>query len=179
MKNASTLSALLLSAGFLAACGGGDADDPGREKSIQATTTETADAVPARFWSDTPLEGAKDVKDIRDAEAFPETVVVRGTLQDFGELATFKLVEDSLEDCTEMGPEDHCTTPWDYCCEEPDKLARYTINVELLEDGDMPGPWKLRGFKGLDRLSEVMVSGKLIVDEAGNMRIAADKIAMQ
>ena len=48
-----------------------------------------------------------------------------------------------------------------------------------MEEGDMPGPWKLEGFKGLDRLSEVVVSGKLTVDEAGNMRIAAEKIAMQ
>jgi hypothetical protein len=99
-------------------------------------------------------------------------------VRDFGALATFRLVEDSLRHCAEMGDDDHCKTPWDYCCEDPDALRRYTVNVEFF-DGELPGKWRLRGAHGFDRLSEVTVAGVLHVDERGNLRLAAEQIALQ
>lgn len=132
--------------------------------------------MPARYWSDAPLPGAIDVKVARAERKDGDEVVLRGTLQDFGELATFRLVEDSLADCVEKG--DGCETPWDYCCEDAGELASLTVNVEFLE-GDLPGQWSLRGAHGLDRLTEVEVAGTLHFDPAGNMRLAATRLARQ
>jgi len=135
--------------------------------------------LPAHFVSETPLEGAQDVKAVRGAVQDGQPVILRGTLADFGALATFKLVEDSLAYCGEGNPDDdHCKTPWDYCCEDPSALRDYTVQVEFL-DGDMPGAWRLSGQHGLDRLKEVAVAGTLKVDERGNMRLLADRVALQ
>ncbi|MEO1696528.1 MAG: hypothetical protein AAFU73_04475 [Planctomycetota bacterium] len=164
----SSLAPLLLT--FLAAACGAEADVGG------ATSTGTA-GMPAGAWSSAPLAGAIDVKDARASHADGDAVVVRGTLQDFGDLATFLLVEDSLEDCSETG-EDRCATPWDYCCEDPDRLRDWTINVEFME-GELPADWTLRGAYGLDHLSEVLVAGTLRFDEAGNMRLEAERMSMQ
>lgn len=135
-------------------------------------------AMPAALWSAAPLADAKEVRGVRESAKDGDAVVVRGTLQDFGELSTFRLVDDALEDCTEMGEEDHCATPWDYCCADPDELQSLTVNVEFLEDG-LPGDWSLKGQNGLDRLSEVVVAGTLRKDEAGNLRIEATRMSLQ
>ena len=134
--------------------------------------------MPAHLWSDAPLVGAVDVVDVRSSGVDGANVVLRGTLQDFGEYATFRLVEDSLHDCTESGEEDHCRTPWDYCCEDPDKLRTLTVNVEFL-DGEFPAQWRLEGQHGLERLTEVAVAGVLRVDDKGNLRLEANKLSLQ
>ncbi|MEX1025808.1 MAG: hypothetical protein WD226_12115 [Planctomycetota bacterium] len=172
-----TLSFLFLA---LPLVGCGDATEGAAKPSSTPASSEaaTANSMPSALWADAPLAEARDVKDVRDTAADGQAVVLRGTLQDFGDLATFRLVEDSLDDCTEMSEEDHCPTPWDYCCEDPEKLRKYTVNVEFL-DGEFPAAWSLRGERGLDRLSEVTVAGKLRLDEAGNLRLEADRIAMQ
>jgi len=160
--------ALLLSVSLVAAVGCGQGEERPAEN--------PAPSVPAKIWSDTPLANAEDVKDAREKRKDGDDVVLRGTLQDFGELATFKLVEDSLGDCNQMG--DECETPWDYCCTEAETLARLTVNVEFLE-GDLPASWSLRGAHGLDHLTEVTVAGRLRFDEAGNMRLEATRLAKQ
>lgn len=157
-----------------AACSGNEPEAAERPAGSPDAATLFLDGV----WSDKPLEGAKDVAAIRESGKDGDRVVLRGTLQDFGEMATFRLVEDSLEDCTEMGEEDHCATPWDYCCVEPSLVQRMTVNVEFL-DGDLPRDVSLRGQRGLDHLSEVTVAGILRIDEAGNLRLEADRLAMQ
>lgn len=158
---------------LLGSCGGGEAPAP-----EASNGTAPAPGMPAALWSKTPLEGAIDVKDARESKADGDAVVLRGTLQQFGQLATFRLVEDSLDDCTEMGEEDHCATPWDYCCEDPDKLETWTVNVEFM-DGEFPADWSLEGQHGLELLSEVTVAGTLRVDDAGNLRLEAERMAMQ
>ncbi len=135
-------------------------------------------SMPAELWSDAPLANAVNVVDVRESGSDGDVVVLRGTLQDFGDLATFRLVEDSLEDCNETGPEDHCSEPWDYCCEDPERLARLTVNVEFL-DGDLPAEWTLRGQHALDHLSEVTVAGTLRIDDAGNLRLEATRVGPQ
>lgn len=134
--------------------------------------------MPAALWSATPIADPREVRDLREAGKDGDAVIVRGTLQDFGELSTFRLVDDALLDCTEMGEKDHCSEPWDYCCADPDELQQLTVNVEFLEDG-LPGEWSLSGQNGLDRLSEVVVAGTLRKDEAGNLRIEATRMSLQ
>lgn len=161
---------------------GPEGDTPKANQGVSASKTDASEVaatgMPTHLWSDTPLEGAVNVLDVRGSGVDGARVVVRGTLQDFGEYATFRLVEDSLLDCTEMGEKDHCKTPWDYCCEDPAKLRSLTVNVEFL-DGEFPAQWSLEGQHGLGRLTEVAVAGVLRVDDQGNLRIEANKLSLQ
>ena len=52
-------------------------------------------SIPAHVWSATPLAGAVDVKDAREKNKDGDTVVLRGTLQDFGDLGIF---DDEMAD---------------------------------------------------------------------------------
>lgn len=168
MKIHTQLHVALLSLA-LAACSGGAEPEP----------TNDGPAMPESVWSQAPLEGAVDVIDLRESAKSGDEVVVRGTLQDFGSFANFSLVEDTLDHCAEMPEPDHCATPWDYCCEDQDKLRELTVSVEFQgEDGDV-ADWSLEGAHGLDRLDEVVAMGTLEIDEAGNMRLLATRMSRQ
>ncbi|MFT5731685.1 MAG: hypothetical protein ACJAZN_000820 [Planctomycetota bacterium] len=167
-----SLTLLALATLPLAACGG--ADEAGETTDVDAGIS-TASA--AAYWSDTPIMGAREIRVARDGVKDGEAVVLRGTLQEFGELSTFRLVDDALKDCSETH-DDGCTTPWDYCCADPVEVQQWTVNVEFLEEG-LPGDWSLKGKHGLDRLSEVIVAGTFRKDEAGNLRLEADRMSLQ
>lgn len=168
-----TLTVIGLLGALLSACGG-DASPQGSAPLSGASATTKL----SQIWSDVPLAPARDVIDVREHAHDGDAVVLRGTLQDFGEYATFRLVEDSLKDCTEMGDGDQCKEPWDYCCTDPTLLGQLTVNVEFL-DGDLPIDESLRGQHGLDHLSEVTVAGILRVDPAGNLRLEATRLGLQ
>lgn len=135
-----------------------------------AAAAEETSAMPESLWAAAPMSGAVDVLQAKRSPS-GEVVVVKGQLQDFGDLATFRLVDNSLAPCT-----DQCPEPWDFCCEDPTDVAAATINVEFLE-GDFPAPWGLKGAHGLDHLTAVCVKGTLHTDAAGNARLSATSIA--
>lgn len=165
MKNT---SALLLSL-FLVSC---SSEDP--QTAIQ-TGLETP---PETYWSTAAPADPLGVTEGIARSADGDQVALRGTLADFVEgLAAFTLVEEALDHCDEMGEEDHCPTPWDFCCADPDALRVGTVTVELRDESGMPGPWAVRGFHGLDHLSELVVEGTLERDGNGNALLVASRIS--
>ena len=74
-------------------------------------------AMPDSFWVEGPMADAVEVLSAKQSPS-GSVVVVKGQVQDFGELATFRLVDSSLPPCT-----DQCPTPWDFCCEDPSDVA--------------------------------------------------------
>ena len=109
----------------------------------------------------------------RDARTGAE-LVVRGRVQDFvSGAAAFVLIDESLRACSDEGDpmEDSCTTPWDYCCVEPSKIAAACAMVEFRdEQGVIREP--IAGLRGLDHLDTVIVRGVAEVDPAGNLVLA-------
>lgn len=162
-------SLLACAAGLLSACGG--SEEP-------AAGSPSLPAPPESFWSATAPEASQGVTEGLARAASGDAVALRGTLQDFvGGLAAFTMVEEALDHCAEMGDDDHCPTPWDYCCADPDALRAGTVTVELRDGAGAPGPWQVEGFHGLERLSEIFVEGTLERDSAGNPLIVASRIS--
>ena len=118
---------------------------------------------------------ALDVKHARETTENGAEIVVVGRVGDLlDKRAQFKLVDRSFVACSDR-PEDECKTPWDYCCEEPTALSQGTLVVEC-RDGDQLRKVTAAGFHGLDHLKEVVVRGKAIKDDAGNLIVVADGI---
>lgn len=69
----------------------------------------------------------------------------------------FLIVDKSVPHCGEL-PDDHCPTPWDYCCEPPDNLLANSATIQLVSaDGGMyQGDPISAGLKPLD---EVVIVG--------------------
>ena len=105
--------------------------------------------------------GAVSVVEAKATAKEGETVVVRGRIGGrktpiSSESPVFTIVNLEVPHCGQMGEEDHCPTPWDYCCETPEDLRANSATVQLVGDGESAIDPTAGGLAGLD---EVVVVG--------------------
>lgn len=90
--------------------------------------------------------------------------------------AAFVLADESIEFCDETN-DDHCPTPWDACCEDPDKIRQSLAFVQIGGPDGMPLDLNPRTVFGLKENQTVIVLGRLSPEsEPGNHIILADKL---
>ena len=159
---------LLALAGFVLGCG----------SKAETDTDVAANGVPAlaeSYWNDSIIIVPLSVLQAKEKAGSNETIAVEGRVSGFvPNRASFKLTDRSLKACDER-PEDTCKTPWDYCCETPEDIAKATMVVEI-RDGDQLAKAALKGFHGFDNLSNVVVTGVPHKLEAGNVVLVAKGI---
>ena len=67
-----------------------------------------------------------------------------------------------------MGDDDHCATPWDYCCEPPESITAGTATVQFVGADGKPLAVELQGQGGLAPLATITVTGVVAEkDDAG------------
>ena len=158
----------------LAAACGPETKGPGTAGSSASASAK----LPETFALAVEPAGAKPVREVVATAKTGDEVVATGRVGIEGSnQAYFSLVDASVKSCSDMtDAKDHCPTPWDYCCEPPDQLAKTSATVELRtgEGADAPmHSGSILGFHGLDHLSTVTVKGKAVKDSKGNLTILA------
>lgn len=154
---------------FASACGGGSQD---------ATVGTATAALPESYYAPELPEGAVGVMALRGLDG-DQAITVRGEVMDFVDgFAAFTLADLELMSCADMDDPDHCPTPWDFCCEDPDQLARGIATVEFHAEGQ-PLKGSVKGFHGIDHLTDVVIVGDLNVDSAGNLLIVAQSVHVE
>ncbi|MDP6986639.1 MAG: hypothetical protein QGG74_01220 [Phycisphaerales bacterium] len=73
--------------------------------------------------------------------------------------AIFLAADPELTSCELMGDEDHCTMPWDYCCEDADAMTAGLATVRLVDDAGKVLKESADGKGGLEALKFVVVTG--------------------
>ena len=115
---------------------------------------------------------AEHVKAAKAAGA-RDKVTVTGRIADVvGGLAVFRLMDVAIPYCGEKNPEDHCKTPWDYCCESKETILASSLLVEVR--GDDGKPIATPALPDLRLLDLVKVRGKMVTDDHGNQALLAD-----
>ena len=153
----------------VAACGG--EDTPTTTSSGGGTATQI-------FLQPDPGTGVA-VMEVREMSA-GEDVIVEGRVQNINKgRAMFTLYDPDLAYCGQPGtaeagkdPMDGCLTPWDYCCSDPEAVAKGNIPVELRDESGMPVKADDLGLRLLDL---VRVRGTLEKTESGNLILVAAK----
>lgn len=162
-------SALLLS--LLSACAPSEAP---------TAATQDSAFVAERFLSERPAD-AIPVSQVR-ADLKPGTEValsglIGGTLEPFVDgYAAFVLADSTIRFCDDI-PDEHCDTPWDACCEDPDKIKANRVSVQFVDADNQVLNEGLKGVGGLKELSEVIVTGTLSKDSTPeNINLLAQKL---
>ena len=137
-----------------------------------------AEALPAGLVLTEAPADAKDVLALKGAKPGDEVVLrgkVGGRVEPFVEgRAVFQVVDASIKSCKDM-PDDHCKTPWDYCC-EPD-VNQKSASVQVVGADGKPLRAGLKGVGGLQPLSEVTIKGTVVqAGEAGPVLVNATGI---
>lgn len=59
----------------------------------------------------------------------------------------------------DLREDDHCVTPWDVCCDDPDEIKQNIVTVQAVDADGRPLKEGFRGLGGIKELSEVTVLG--------------------
>ncbi|MEX0330595.1 MAG: hypothetical protein AB3N64_04150 [Puniceicoccaceae bacterium] len=120
-----------------------------------------------------------DAKDLLEglASAQPEEPLlvkgrVGGTVEPLStEFAGFVLADEVLVFCDEMSDPTHCPTPWDACCEDPEKRTASRAFVQFVDAEGLPLQVSLKEAIGLKENDAVIVKGYLAPDSTPENRI--------
>jgi hypothetical protein len=127
--------------------------------------------------------GARSVKDVRKdvKDGDPLVVVGRvgGSPKPFVDgRAAFTVVDLSLVPCNEKEG-DTCPTPWDFCCDSKEDLARATLLVKFVDQQGKTLPQDAQSLLGLQPLQTVVVRGRAKRDDEGNLVVLADALRVR
>src|SRR5436305_11245041 len=127
MKKSVTWLALCLAVALAAGCS---------QSTPPAANGPAADG--AKYLLAAEPAGAKPVKELRGAAKDGDEVVVVGRIGGSAKpwidgRAGFHIVDLSFTPCSER-PGDNCTTPWDYCCDSKEDLAKGMATVKVVDD---------------------------------------------
>lgn len=163
-----TLFTFLGAAAFLTSCGEKSPDE--------ATISKVDPAVEAVFVDAAPEETLSVIAARKSAKAGDTVSIsgkVAGTMHPFTEgYATMVVSDTALRTC-DLIPGDSCETPWDACCEEPEKMKASRMTVRIIDAEGMPVASELKGVNGLTELSPVVVTGK-VADESTPENLIVD-----
>lgn len=143
---------------------------------VEQTSTAPGSADLSQIVQTAPAPQAIGVAAARAETATGEPVVMSGRIKDFIDgAAVFTMVDSVIPACNDI-PGDECETPWDYCCEPPDKLAKHSATVKVVGADNSPLMTSLKGVQSIDHLTTVTVEGKAERDPQGNLTVSANRI---
>jgi hypothetical protein len=145
--------------------------------SSQTAQDSDSTTVDSRYLVQTEPEGAVAVGDARRSVEDEQMITLVGTIGGSSEpfvdgIAAFTIVDPKVPYCA---PDEGCPTPWDYCCTQ-DQVKDNIATVKVVDKGGNPVAEDARGLLGVKELSTVVVKGKAIRDEQGNLTIAASEV---
>lgn len=155
MKQFIIAAAVLVWIGATVGCGKKDADN------AQAAP---AAALPDGLVLNAAPENAVSVIDAKSTATDGQRIVIEGRVGGTKRAvidgrALFTIADRQLLACDAMGDGDHCPTPWDYCCEDPDKLKTGLATVKIAGSDGKPLAVDLATAIGLQPLQTVIVTG--------------------
>ena len=130
------------------------------------TKNESASAViiPTSLFAKARPADADDLGKVMIAAKQGDTVRflgrVGGMRQAFvKDSSIFVVADPGLVSCELMGDEDHCAIPWDYCCEDRDRLRTGRATVRLIDAAGRPYRISAEGAGSLAGSKFVLVEG--------------------
>ncbi len=180
MKSLHSLAALLLITLSLITLSLAACDKPATQLALPAAAT-SAPTLPAGLFVTEQPAGAVGVIAARAIAKAGDRVVLLGRIGGsrspfVSNRAIFTIVDPSLKSCVEMGDDDHCPRPWDYCCEERKSITQGMASIEIDGADGKPLAFALEAEGTLKPLMLVAVEGTLQASDGGALLVRADHI---
>lgn len=75
--------------------------------------------------------------------------------------SAFLIADPTAIAACDVTPDDHCATPWDFCCEPKEKVAAATALVQAVDTDGKVGTAPLQGVGGIGPGSAVVITGTI------------------
>lgn len=170
MRNVFVVSLMIVMTLAIASCSRNDpAPRPEPDKGFSSVDK-------AKYLLATEPNDAKGIKAVRkEAKDGDEIVMIGrigGSAKPFTGRAAFTIVDTSFVPCNEKG-DDNCATPWDYCCDAPDELAKGTILVKFVDEAGKTLAKDAKAFLGIKELQTVVIQGHIRRDGDNVLSVVA------
>jgi hypothetical protein len=135
-----------------------------------------------RVLTETPLEDPIGLARAQQVAAPGETITVQGFVGGIVDplpegMAILTMIDTQVPLSCGTRPNDHCPTPWDYCCEPIENRKRAMASVQVLDDQGRAYPESLRRLDGLTPFAQIAVRGTVRDVQPGQRLILdAEKI---
>jgi hypothetical protein len=158
VRSISSVFCLLLATSLLGGCGDDPPADTGGGGKASATRSFLTEEDPA---------DAVSVFDAKEKEAGTEVAVYGRVREVTHGFAAFTMIDEEIEYCGQADPEDdHCPTPWDYCCIAKDTQVAASLPVEFRDAKGEPVEAEQPDLKRLDL---VAIRGRLEKTDSGGL----------
>mgnify|MGYP007032566745 FL=1 len=136
--------------------------------------------IPFGFMLNEEPENAQHVIDAKKSSRPGDKIAVRGrvggSVTPFVEnRAVFTIVGRGPHACSDH-EDDHCKTPWDYCCTPRDDLRAHSATIQIVDESGAPLRTGIKGRHGIKELSDLTITGTVISSEGGSLIIRASGI---
>lgn len=156
MNTTATIALTLIAGCALTGC---------NESSSTTSTGGSSSAAPtSSTWRLTAMpEGAVTVRQAKDSASEGDTLAIRGIIGGrmdalATETATFVMIDDAVHNPCVADEDDHCPTPWDYCCTPLEDRQANMATVQLVDENGAPMEFDLTA-QGISPLDQVVVVG--------------------
>ncbi|MCH2148697.1 MAG: hypothetical protein MK095_04625 [Phycisphaerales bacterium] len=130
----------------------------------QAAAPAAAVTIPtSTFMSERPTD-VSDLLEVKKNAKVGDNVVflarVGGRVKPFVKTqAIFVVADPSLKSCELMADDDHCSVPWDYCCEDGALLRDGMATICIRGEDGRPLKVNAQGAGGLEAAKFVVIEG--------------------
>ena len=159
IKNICIFAGLLITL-FVVGCGKSESEDTAQ------SSTSASSIIPAGLFTMTRPQDVPTLLEVKNSAKAGDTVTflarVGGRVKPFADgFAIFVVADPTLVSCELMGEEDHCPYPWDYCCEDRDKITKGLATIQIVDSEGIPLRTNLEGTGGLEGSKYLVVEGIL------------------
>ena len=135
------------------------------ESSSSTSTGGSSSAAPTSMdWKLASMPAdAVSVSQAKGTASEGDTVAIRGIIGGrkdamSAETAAFVVIDTGVQNPCVADGDDHCPTPWDYCCTPTEDVQANTATVQLVDADGVPMEFDLSA-QGISPLDEVVVVG--------------------
>ena len=151
------ITTTLLTSALLLGC---DAKAPEKAPAPEAAAATIPDST---FMAERPAE-VENLLDAKKNSKVGDSVVflarVGGRVKPFmTNQAIFVVADPSLKSCEIMADDDHCSVPWDYCCEDSNMLRSGMATICIKGEDGRPIKVNAEGAGGLEAAKFVVIEG--------------------
>lgn len=137
------------------------------EKPSETTSTQTetqgATTLQSFLVSKAP-ENPVTINKVRGTAKAGDTVTITGKILGANSVlvdnrAIMILGDPNFLTSCDLGHDDHCSTPWDVCCDDVDNINANIVTVQAVDAEGRPLKQGFRGLGGISELSHITLSG--------------------
>ena len=135
-------------------------------KTPEKASDTTAATIPAGTFMEQRPSDVPGLLDVKKNASVGDNIVflarVGGRVKPFmTNQAIFVVADPSLKSCELMADDDHCSVPWDYCCEDGILLRGGMATICIKGEDGRPFQVNAQGVGGLEPAKFVVIEGVL------------------